>query len=60
MVRDSSQCLLLLEAMDKIEINIMGRVESGSGCAADNLKNHFLPNIICSEIIEGKAKTYSM
>ena len=48
------------KAMDKLEINIMECAESGSGCVADNPKNHFLPNIISSGIIEGKAKTYSM
>jgi len=33
---------------------------SGSGCAADILKNHILPNVICSGIIEGKANTNNM
>merc|ERR1719431_774562 len=48
------------EAMDKLESNIKERVMSGSGCAADILKNHILPNVICSGIIEGKAKTNNM
>jgi len=48
------------EAMDKLERNIKERVMSGSGCAADILKNHILPNVICSGIIEGKAKTNNM
>ena len=45
------------EAMDKLDENIKERLMSGSGCAADILKNHIIPNIICSGIIEGKATT---
>merc|ERR1712117_407355 len=48
------------EAMDKLDENIKERLMSGSGCAADILKNHILPNVICSGIIEGKAKTNNM
>jgi len=47
-------------AMDKLDGNIKDRLMSGSGCAADILKNHILPNVICSGIIEGKAKTNNM
>merc|ERR1712117_131854 len=48
------------EAMDKLDENIKERLMSGSGCAADILKNHILPNVICSGIIESKAKTNNM
>ena len=48
------------EAMDKLESSMKERVMSGSSCAADILKNHILPNVICSGIIEGKANTNNM
>ena len=47
-------------AMDKLDNNIKERLMSGNGCAADILKNHILPNVICSGIIEGKAKTNNL
>eukprot|EP00092_Neocalanus_flemingeri_P009443 GFUD01010161.1.p1 GENE.GFUD01010161.1~~GFUD01010161.1.p1 ORF type:complete len:868 (+),score=289.70 GFUD01010161.1:35-2638(+) len=48
------------KAMDKLDNDIRERLMSGSGCAADILKNHILPNVICSGIIEGKAKTNNL
>ena len=47
-------------AMDKLDNDIRERLMSGNGCAADILKNHILPNVICSSIIEGKAKTNNL
>jgi len=47
-------------AMDKLDNGIRERLMSGNGCAADILKNHILPNVICSGIIEVKAKTNNM
>jgi len=44
-------------AMDKLDDSIKERLMSGSGCATEILKNHILPNVICSGIIESKAKT---
>jgi len=34
-----------------------GRISAGGGCAADILKNHLLENVICSGVVESKAKT---
>jgi len=47
-------------AMAKLENKIAERLMSGNGCAADILKNHILPNVICSGIIEEKSKTNNL
>ncbi len=33
------------------------KLESGSGCARDLLNYHLLPNVICTSVIETRAKT---
>uniref|UniRef100_A0A0K2U317 Midline fasciclinlike [Tribolium castaneum] n=1 Tax=Lepeophtheirus salmonis TaxID=72036 RepID=A0A0K2U317_LEPSM len=44
-------------AFEKLSKRIQDKLRSGSGCAIDILKNHILPNVICSGVIEGKART---
>ncbi len=33
------------------------KIEKGNGCSKDILLNHLLPNVICTGVIENKAKT---
>ncbi|QQP41519.1 Midline fasciclinlike [Caligus rogercresseyi] len=44
-------------AFDKLEGRIKDKLRSGSTCAIDIIKHHVLPNVICSGVIEGKART---
>ena len=33
------------------------KIEKGNGCSKDILLHHLLPNVICTGVISGKAKT---
>jgi len=48
------------DAFSKMDENLREKLvgsSGGIGCASDILSNHLLPNVICSGIIETKAKT---
>merc|ERR1712226_441307 len=48
------------DAFAKMDENLKQKLvgsSGGTGCASDILNNHLLPNVICSGIIETKAKT---
>ena len=44
-------------AFEKLEAKLKAKVLHGNGCSADILKHHLLPNVICSGIVDSKAKT---
>ena len=44
-------------AFEKLEATMKSKILSGNGCSADILKHHLLPNVICSGVVDGKAKT---
>jgi transforming growth factor-beta-induced protein len=48
------------DAFNKLDAKTRDKIMSGNGCAQDILKNHLLPNVVCSGIIESKAKTNNM
>lgn len=48
------------EAMDRLESTVKEQLRSGFGCAGSILMNHILPNVLCSGIVEGKARTNNM
>jgi transforming growth factor-beta-induced protein len=48
------------QAFEKLDAKIRDKILSGNGCAQDILKNHLLPNVICSGVIEGRAKTNNL
>jgi len=48
------------EAFNKLDAKTRNKIMSGNGCAQDILKNHLLPNVVCSGIIESKAKTNNL
>ena len=37
--------------------SITAKLEKGNGCSKDILLHHLLPNVICTGVIQGKAKT---
>ena len=45
------------EAFGLLDERTMNKIEAGNGCSVDILNNHILSNVICSGVIEGKAKT---
>merc|ERR1712226_357117 len=48
------------DAFSKMDATLKEKLignRGGAGCASDILNNHLLPNVICSGIIESKAKT---
>ena len=38
----------------------MKKLERGNGCSKDILLHHLLPNVICTGVIDGKAKTINV
>ena len=44
-------------AFEKLEAGLKSKILTGNGCSADIMKHHLLPNVICSGVIDGKAKT---
>ena len=44
-------------AFEKLESTLKSKILTGNGCSADIMKHHLLPNVICSGVIDGKAKT---
>lgn len=47
-------------AFNKLDAKMRDKIMSGNGCAQNILKNHLLPNVVCSGIIESKAKTNNL
>jgi len=45
------------EAFEKLDTLIRLKMMRGNGCGQDILNNHILPNVICSGVIESKAKS---
>ena len=45
------------KAFDELEADTLKKIEKGNGCSKDILLHHLLPNVICTGVIEGKAKT---
>jgi len=48
------------QAFDKLDSKTRDKILSGNGCAQDILNSHLLPNVVCSGVIEGRAKTNNM
>lgn len=48
------------EAMKKLNRKTLNHLSAGAGCAGTILKGHILPNIVCSGVIEGQARTNNM
>jgi transforming growth factor-beta-induced protein len=44
-------------AFEKLDAKMKSKILTGNGCSADIIKHHMLPNVICSGIIDSKAKT---
>ena len=36
---------------------MLRKIEKGNGCSKDILLHHLLPNVICTGVVSGKAKT---
>ena len=48
------------EAIAKLDENTYEKFMAGNGCSQDILKHHLLPNVICTGVIESKAKTLNI
>jgi len=48
------------DAFEKLDTAIRLKMVRGNGCGQDILNNHILPNVICSSIIESKAKSINV
>merc|ERR1719210_1429466 len=48
------------EAFASLEPEMVNKIERGNGCSKDILLHHLLPNVICSGVIESKAKTLNI
>jgi len=48
------------EAFEKLDTGIRLKMMRGNGCGQDILNNHILPNVICSGVIESKAKSINV
>jgi len=48
------------EAFAKIDQRTRDQLLSGSGCAGTILKSHILPNVLCSGVIQGRARTNNL
>ena len=44
-------------AFGNLDQETIAKLEKGNGCSKDILLHHLLPNVICTGVIEGKAKT---
>lgn len=45
------------KAFENLDSEMMKKLEKSNGCSKDVLLHHLLPNVICTGVIEGKAKT---
>lgn len=45
------------DAFGKLDQETIAKLEKGNGCSKDILLHHLLPNVICTGVIQGKAKT---
>jgi transforming growth factor-beta-induced protein len=48
------------DAVKKLDQKTRAKVMAGNGCSQDILKHHLLPNVICSSVVESKAKTLNL
>jgi len=48
------------EALTKLDKRTREQLLSGGGCAGTILKSHILPNVLCSGVIQGRARTNNM
>merc|ERR1719412_3107451 len=48
------------EAFAKIDQRTRDQLLPGSGCAGTILKSHILPNVLCSGVIQGRARTNNL
>jgi len=48
------------QAFNKLDAETRAKIMNGNGCSRDILKNHVLPNVVCTGVIEGKAKTNNL
>lgn len=48
------------QAFSELEKDVLKKIERGNGCSKDILLHHLLPNVICSGVIENKAKTLNI
>jgi len=45
------------KAFSNLDADMIRKIEKGNGCSKDILLHHLLPNVICTGVISGKAKT---
>jgi len=45
------------KAFSNLDAEMTKKIEKGNGCTKDILLHHLLPNVICTGVISGKAKT---
>merc|ERR1712013_160946 len=48
------------EAIAKLDKRTRDQLLSGGGCGATILKSHILPNVLCSGVIQGRARTNNL
>ena len=48
------------QAIKKLDRSLRESLLSGAGCAGTILKSHILPNVLCSGVIEGRARTNNL
>merc|ERR1712241_764006 len=48
------------DAFSNLDADILKKIERGNGCSKDILLHHLLPNVICTGVIENKAKTMNI
>merc|ERR1711971_562163 len=45
------------KAFSNLDSEMLRKIEKGNGCSKDILLHHLLPNVICTGVVSGKAKT---
>jgi len=48
------------KAMEALEPALKQMLEEGKDCAGEVIRNHVLPNVVCSGVVEGRVKTNNL
>merc|ERR1712200_214497 len=48
------------KAMEALEPALKRMLDGGKDCSGEVVRNHVLPNVVCSGIVEGRAKTNNL